>query len=126
MKDFELYFTVGLQHILTWEALDHILFVIALCLRYQFNYYKKIIVLITAFTIGHCTTLVLSSLNIINIKTSLTEFFIALTIVFTAINNIFSKDVLHQKKFPFYLFYGVDIWNDSRAWICLRTKKYSW
>ena len=104
MKDFGLYFTWGLQHILTWEALDHILFVAALCLRYQFKDYKKIVILITAFTIGHCTTLVLSSLNIINVKTSLTEFFIALTIVFTAFSNLFVKDVAHQKKLPFIYF----------------------
>ena len=96
MKDFGLYFTWGLQHILTWEALDHILFVTALCLRYQFKDYKKTIILITAFTIGHCTTLVLSSLNIINVKTTLTEFFIALTILFTAFNNLFVKDVARQ------------------------------
>ena len=104
MKDFGLYFTWGLQHILTWEALDHILFVAALCLRYQFKDYKKIVILITAFTIGHCTTLVLSSLNIINVKTSLTEFFIALTIVFTAFSNLFVKNVAHQKKLPFIYF----------------------
>ena len=104
MNDFRLYFTVGLQHILTWEALDHILFVAALCLRYQFKDYKKIIVLITAFTIGHCTTLVLSSLNILSIKPALTEFFIALTIVFTAVSNVFVKDVVHQKRFPFIYF----------------------
>ena len=104
MKDFGLYFTWGLQHILTWEALDHILFVAALCLRYQFRDYRKIIILITAFTIGHCTTLVLSSLNIVNVKTSLTEFFIALTIVFTAFSNLFVKDVARQKKLPFIYF----------------------
>lgn len=104
MKDFALYFTVGLQHILTWDALDHILFITALCLRYQFKDYKKIIVLITAFTIGHCTTLILSSLNIINIKTSFTEFFIALTIVFTAISNVLVKNFSHQKKLPFIYF----------------------
>jgi hypothetical protein len=104
MKDFGLYFTWGLQHILTWEALDHILFVAALCLRYQFKDYKKIIILVTAFTIGHCTTLVLSSLNIISVKTTLTEFFIALTILFTAFSNLFVKDVTRQKKLPFIYF----------------------
>jgi hypothetical protein len=104
MNDFGLYFTVGLQHILTWEALDHILFVAALCLRYQFKDYKKIIVLVTAFTIGHCTTLVLSSLNIVSIKPALTEFFIALTIVFTATSNVFVKEVAHQKRFSFIYF----------------------
>lgn len=101
MQNFGLYFTVGLQHILTWEALDHILFVAALCLRYQFQDYKKIIVLITAFTGGHCTTLILSSLNIISVKSSITEFFIALTIVCTAASNLFAKDAAQQKKFSF-------------------------
>src|SRR5205809_621142 len=104
MNNFDLYFTFGLQHILTWEALDHILFVAALCLRYQFKDYKKIIILITAFTIGHCTTLILSSFNIIILKPALTEFFIALTIVITAISNVFVRDVSRQKKFPFIYF----------------------
>jgi hypothetical protein len=104
MKDFGLYFTTGLQHILTWHALDHNLFVAALCLRYQFKDYKKIIILVTAFTVGHCATLVLSSLNVISIRPVITEFFIALTIVFTAIDNVFVKDVAHQRKFSFIYF----------------------
>ena len=101
MNDFGIYFSFGLEHILTWEALDHILFVAALCLRYQFKDYKKIIVLITAFTIGHCSTLLLSSFNIISLKSNLIEFFIALTIICTAISNAFVKDVSRQKKFSF-------------------------
>jgi hypothetical protein len=104
MKDFGLYFSWGLEHILTWQALDHLLFITALCLRYQFKDYKKTIILITAFTIGHCTTLVLSSLDVISLKTNITEFFIALTIVFAAISNLFVKDVAQQKKFPFIYF----------------------
>ncbi len=126
MKDFGLYFTWGLQHILTWDALDHLLFIAALCLRYQFKDYKKIVILITAFTIGHCTTLILSSFNIISLKTSLTEFFIALTIVFTAASNTLVKDIAHQKKFPFIYFmallFGMIHGLGSLLWI----KKYSW
>jgi len=101
MNDFVLYFTFGLQHILTWEALDHILFVTALCLRYRFKNYKQILILVTAFTIGHCTTLVLSTLDIVSLKSSLTEFFIALTILFTAVSNVFVKDDSRQQKFSF-------------------------
>src|SRR6478609_1674892 len=101
MNDFGLYFTFGLQHILTWEALDHILFVTALCLRYQFKDYRKIFVLITAFTIGHCTTLVLSTFNIISVQSRLTEFFIALTILLTTISNVFVKDGARRHKFSF-------------------------
>jgi len=101
MNDFGLYFTFGLEHILTWEALDHILFVTALCLRYQFKDYKQIFILVTAFTIGHCTTLVLSTLDIVSVKSSITEFFIALTILFTAISNVFVKDGARRHKFSF-------------------------
>jgi len=101
MNDFGLYFTFGLQHILTWEALDHILFATALCLRYQFKDYRQILVLITAFTIGHCTTLVLSAFNIISVQSRLTEFFIALTILFTAISNVFVKEGARRYKFSF-------------------------
>lgn len=102
MNDFGLYFTFGLEHILTWEALDHILFVTALCLRYQFKDYKKILILITAFTIGHCTTLVLSTFNIVSVKSSLTEFFIAVTILLTALSNVFVKEgQRRQQKFSF-------------------------
>lgn len=104
MHNFGLYFTTGLEHILTWEALDHILFVTALCLRYQFKDYKKILILVTAFTIGHCTTLVLSTFNIISVKSSTTEFFIALTILLTALSNVFVKDVSRQKKVSFIYF----------------------
>jgi hypothetical protein len=101
MNDFGLYFTFGLEHIFTWEALDHILFVTALCLRYHFKDYKQIFILITAFTIGHCTTLVLSTLDIVSVKSSLTEFFIALTILCTAISNVFVKDGSRRHKFSF-------------------------
>ncbi|MFT4153887.1 HupE/UreJ family protein [Parafilimonas sp.] len=101
MHNFGLYFTTGLAHILTWKALDHILFVTALCLRYQFKDYKKIFLLVTAFTIGHCTTLILSAFNVVGVKSSITEFFIALTILLTAISNVFVKDVPRQQKISF-------------------------
>ena len=77
------------------------MFVTALCLRYQFKDYKQIFILVTAFTIGHCTTLVLSTLDIVSVKSSITEFFIALTILFTAISNVFVKDGARRHKFSF-------------------------
>ena len=63
MQDFKLYFGLGTDHILNWEALDHILFVAALCLRYLIKDWKKVVVLVTAFTIGHSITLALSALG---------------------------------------------------------------
>jgi hypothetical protein len=52
MQDFKLYFGLGTDHILTWEAMDHILFVAALCLRYQIRDWRKVVVLVTALPLA--------------------------------------------------------------------------
>jgi HupE / UreJ protein len=113
MQDFNLYFKLGIEHILTPEALDHILFVTALCLRYLARDWKKVIVLVTAFTIGHSITLALSALGYVHSSTKWIEFFIPLTIVATAINNLLQKqqDVQQPSRLPliyfFALFFGL-------------------
>jgi len=86
MQDFNLYFRLGTEHILTWEALDHILFIAALCLRYLAKDWKKVVVLVTAFTIGHSITLALSAAGLLQFPTRWIEFLIPLTIVATALN----------------------------------------
>src|SRR6201986_4922038 len=91
MQDFKLYFDIGIHHILTWEAMDHILFVAALCLRYLTRDWKKVIVLVTAFTLGHSITLALSALGLVHFATRWIEFLIPLTIVATTINNLLQK-----------------------------------
>ncbi len=112
MQDFNLYFRLGTEHILTWEALDHILFVTALCLRYLMKDWKKVIVLVTAFTVGHSITLALSALGWVHFPTRWIEFLIPITILFTAINNLFQKNNQEQRsKLPiiyfFALFFGL-------------------
>ncbi|HEX9510198.1 MAG TPA: HupE/UreJ family protein [Puia sp.] len=113
MQDFNLYFRLGTEHILTWEALDHILFVAALCLRYLVKDWKKVVVLVTAFTIGHSITLALSAAGLVHVPTRWIEFLIPLTIVATAINNLVQKtgQVEHPSRLPliyfFALFFGL-------------------
>lgn len=106
-----MFFPMGIEHITDLEGLDHILFITALCLRYLWTDWKKLLVLVTAFTIGHSITLALSTLNIINIPRAWTEFFIALTIIITAVNNCFVKDFKFKTKYPsiyfFALFFGL-------------------
>jgi uncharacterized membrane protein len=85
---FPIYFKLGFDHILDVHGFDHILFVIALCAVYQYTEWKKILVLVTAFTIGHSLTLALSALHIVSIDADLVEFLIPLTILITAIFNI--------------------------------------
>ena len=91
MNDFRLYFEIGYRHIADLRGIDHILFVMALCLRYQFADWRKILVLVTAFTIGHSITLALSVFNILQYSVKWIEFLIPVTIVITAVSNVFVK-----------------------------------
>ena len=88
MQDFNLWFSTGIGHILSLSAFDHILFLVALSCVYQLNEYKRIIVLITSFTIGHSLTLALSTLSIIVLPVKSIELLIPITILLTAIYNL--------------------------------------
>jgi hypothetical protein len=107
MQDFWLYFQLGLEHIADWQGYDHILFVTALCLRYLLKDWKKVLILVTAFTIGHSITLALSVFNIINIPSSWIEFLIPVTIVITALSNLRKADAEPKGKFPLVYFYAL-------------------
>jgi len=111
MHEFWMYTQIGFNHIANLSGMDHILFVAALCIRYQFSDWKKWLVLITAFTIGHSITLVLSVFNYLDFATNLIEFLIPVTILITAINNMFVKKFSFNTKFPiiyfFALFFGL-------------------
>jgi hypothetical protein len=103
MQDFWLYFTLGREHIADLSGYDHILFVAALCLGYLPRDWKKILVLVTAFTVGHSITLALSVLNIIEVSSKWIEFLIPVTIVITALACTYRKPGNNQKMSPVYL-----------------------
>ncbi len=107
MNDFRLYFEIGFKHIADWRGIDHILFVMALCLRYQFADWRKILILVTAFTIGHSITLALSVFNVVQYSVKWIEFLIPVTIVITAISNIFVKKFVYRSKFPAIYFFAL-------------------
>ncbi|WP_026904559.1 HupE/UreJ family protein [Pedobacter glucosidilyticus] len=96
MQDFSLFFELGWQHILDWQGYDHILFVTALCGTYLIKDWKKILILVTAFTIGHSLTLALSIFNKILIPTVWVEFLIPVTILITTILNIINKQTIKK------------------------------
>jgi len=104
MNDFGLYFSIGYKHIADLKGIDHILFVTALCLRYQFTDWRKILILVTAFTIGHSITLALSVFNVVQYSVKWIEFLIPVTIVITAVSNVFVKKFVFKSKFPIIYF----------------------
>jgi hypothetical protein len=91
MSDFSFYFGIGWQHIMSWDALDHLLFIAALSAIYLLRDWKQVLILVTAFTIGHSLTLAMSVLDIIRFPSNWVEFLIPCTIVFTAASNLFQR-----------------------------------
>jgi len=92
MGDLGFYFEMGWHHIIAWDALDHLLFVLALSAIYLIGNWRQVLVLVTAFTIGHSLTLALSVYDIIRIEDKWVEFLIPCTIIVTAVLNMLEKD----------------------------------
>ena len=91
MNDFGFFFRFGWDHIMDWGALDHLLFIAALAAIYMLKDWKQVLVLITAFTLGHAITLLLGAKNMISVNQNWIEFLIPCTIILTALSNIFLK-----------------------------------
>ena len=104
MSEFWIWFSTGLQHIVDLSGYDHILFVTLLVLTYYFNKWGKLLLLISAFTIGHSISLALSVSNQIHLAPALVEFFIALSILLTAIYHLVNYKKTDPKNSVFLLF----------------------
>lgn len=88
MSEFWLYFKLGLEHVLDWQAYDHILFIVVLVAAYSFSSWRRLLWLVSIFTIGHTLSLFLAVYGIVKVDASFVELLIALTILFTACYNI--------------------------------------
>lgn len=97
---FSSYLTLGFEHILDPGGLDHVLFIAVLTAPFLIKDWKKVLILVTAFTIGHSVTLALAAMNVIAINAQLVEILIAASIVITALINIL--DTGSQKMLPRY------------------------
>jgi len=112
MSLFELYFKLGLEHIADLKGYDHILFILTLCVVYNLKEWKRVLVLVTAFTIGHSLTLALATLDLLRVDGDLIEFLIPLTIFITALTNLFGGNrtvspLQHYMKYGAALFFGL-------------------
>jgi len=112
MEQLKLFFELGLTHVLDINGYDHVLFLVVLAAPYLFSNWKKILFLVTVFTVGHSISLILSSYNMIAINSGLVEFIIPITIAVTALFNIFTAGKInHNTKiglmFFATLFFGI-------------------
>ena len=107
MNDFLLYTQLGLRHITDINGYDHILFIVAFSAAYAYADLLKLLVLITAFTLGHSLTLALSILNIVAINANIIETLIPITILVTCLSNIFISKLNNKKQYAIVLFFGL-------------------
>ncbi|HNV95624.1 MAG TPA: HupE/UreJ family protein [Bacteroidales bacterium] len=109
---FQLYFNLGIHHIADIYSYDHILFLVCLTAVYLIKQWKQILVLITAFTIGHTTSLILATYHLIHISSAWVEFLIPVTIFITGLWNVWSftdkvEKKTHWAKYITALFFGL-------------------
>ncbi|HSP12826.1 MAG TPA: HupE/UreJ family protein [Salegentibacter sp.] len=106
MSQFWLYFRLGLEHVLDWQAYDHILFLIVLVAAYNLTSWKKIIWLVTLFTLGHTLALFLSVYGIVKVDSAWVELLIPITIILTAVYNIFTAGRKERNKNASVLYFA--------------------
>jgi hypothetical protein len=112
MTTFGLYLSLGFDHIADLAGYDHILFLMALCAVYSLKEWAKVLILVTAFTLGHTLTLALATLDLVRISTPLVEFLIPLTIITTGMWNIVQRSssdhtLSHRIKYAIAMFFGL-------------------
>ena len=98
MHPFQFYLKLGFNHIANFNGYDHILFLVVLCAVYQLKQWKKIIILVTAFTIGHSITLFLVSFDIFSIPSRYVKLLIPITIMITSLHNIGSIEKIKNSN----------------------------
>ena len=111
MHPFKFYLKLGFEHIADLNAYDHILFLVVLCAVYKMNQWRNILILITAFTIGHSITLVLVSLDYFTIPSRVIKLLIPITILITSLQNVINNKQLKNfsrmgRNYFMALFFG--------------------
>ncbi len=107
MSEFWGYAEIGARHIMDPNGYDHIVFLLALIVTRSLKEWRSLLVLVTAFTLGHSITLVLSVMDIFTLPTDWIEFFIPITILATCVQNLFTWDNRKQQaKYLLTLFFG--------------------
>lgn len=109
METFLTFLQLGFEHITDLNGYDHILFVLALCAVYTLWDWKNVLILVTAFTIGHSITLAMAALQILSFDQDLIEFLIPISIMITCLTNLFQQNgrsgkIVQERKILRYFF----------------------
>ncbi len=109
MNDFQLYFKLGLQHILSWSSSDHILFLFVLIVIFGIRQWRKLLLLVSLFTLAHTSSLLLSVYGVLQVNENLIEHLILWTILITALSNVIivEKKILSRIHYYFSFFFGL-------------------
>ncbi len=102
----------GINHVLDFNAYDHILFLIVLTVPYLFKDWKRVLILVSMFTLGHTLSLVLAAYDVVSVNGELVEFLILFTILIVAFFNVLKtrKKTREQKNGVLFfstLFFGL-------------------
>ena len=90
MSDFWFYFKIGLEHVLDYQAYDHVLFLIVLTVPYVFKDWRRVLLMVTLFTLGHMTSMILAVYGVVSVDRGVIEFLIPVTIFVSALYNVFT------------------------------------
>ncbi len=107
MNEFTWWVSQGINHLLDWEGYDHMLFLLALSCSYKPSAFKKIIILVTAFTIGHSVSLACSTFTPHIISPAVIELLIPITILITALLNLFNLKQNNKWHYTIVLGFGL-------------------
>ena len=103
-SDFLFNVQYGIDHVLDINGYDHVLFLILLTVAYSFESWKRLLMLVTAFTIGHTVALLLAAYGILNVDDALVEFLIPVTIAMAAVYNIVDGEKSTKSRGVSWLF----------------------
>ncbi|NND61679.1 MAG: HupE/UreJ family protein [Flavobacteriaceae bacterium] len=104
MSDFWLYFTLGLEHVLDWQAYDHVLFIIVLCAAYSLDSWRRLLLLVTLFTLGHTASLFLSNYDVVAVSSTWIEFLIPVSIITAAVYNLITASRAQRRRTSMVLY----------------------
>lgn len=97
METFWFYFDLGFDHVLDIGGLDHFYFLVALSLPFAFKNWRRLLLWVSLFTLGHSLSLLVTHFEWLKIDAAWVEFLIPITICITCLSILVQKKHSHLK-----------------------------